>query len=479
VKQGCPLSPTLFGLYIDKLEEILLENGGTLDAPLLGTVPVPLLLYADDLALISYSKNGLQNSLLALEDFCAVKKLTVNLKKTKVVVFNDSRSCKVAGAQDQYRFSGNAVEVVDRYTYLGVVFEKGLKWSRTKSANLGAMKRALFSMVQRCQDLKITAPLLQCSLFDALVSPVISYGCEIWGTEFLDDSLFFQEAEIIHRAFLRRILNIRKNVPNEVLLAQFERLPLKFQWQNLIVRFFNRLVNMSECRLVKQAFLENLELANKGASCWSKAIQSWAVPRAGLDPIPTDYLSIHCESVLLDKVVLLVADRQVWPYLLDEETLWLVSHKAYCKWFRSESSKTQSHVQAFRCRPDGFFCDQLAPYLLHVESIPVRIDLARFVTGSHNLEIECGRWSRPPVPRENRKCRCCNLNVVEDECHFVFECSLYQHLRHEFEGLFTGAKLDLRTMIFSDRVHSFGQFLVKANKLREAHLQDLSVVPLL
>lgn len=61
VKQGCPLSPSLFGLYIDGLEDVLLNNT-MVDPPLLGDHPVPLLLYADDIALISTSKKGLQNS---------------------------------------------------------------------------------------------------------------------------------------------------------------------------------------------------------------------------------------------------------------------------------------------------------------------------------------------------------------------------------------------------------------------------------
>jgi hypothetical protein len=44
VKQGCPLSPTLFGIYIDKLEE-LLEKEGCVGPTLTGLV-INLLLYA-------------------------------------------------------------------------------------------------------------------------------------------------------------------------------------------------------------------------------------------------------------------------------------------------------------------------------------------------------------------------------------------------------------------------------------------------
>ena len=51
VKQGCSLSPTLFGLYIDKLEEWLNTANG--EGIQLAEYVIRLLLYADDLILIA------------------------------------------------------------------------------------------------------------------------------------------------------------------------------------------------------------------------------------------------------------------------------------------------------------------------------------------------------------------------------------------------------------------------------------------
>ena len=51
VKQGCLLSPTLFGLYIDKLEEWLNKANG--EGIQLAEYVIRLLLYADDLILIA------------------------------------------------------------------------------------------------------------------------------------------------------------------------------------------------------------------------------------------------------------------------------------------------------------------------------------------------------------------------------------------------------------------------------------------
>jgi hypothetical protein len=91
VKQGCPFSPLLFGLYLDALEGHL--DGRECNAPTLADVHIWLLLFADDLALTSESEVGLQQQLDALQQFCAERGFTVNVKKTKVMVFNSVDPC--------------------------------------------------------------------------------------------------------------------------------------------------------------------------------------------------------------------------------------------------------------------------------------------------------------------------------------------------------------------------------------------------
>ena len=90
VKQGCPLSPTLFGLYLDDLEQVFRVHHDLLDLPSLPVQRFPVLLYADDLALVATSPEGLQAQLDLLHAYAAKWKLTVNIDKRKAVVFRQS-----------------------------------------------------------------------------------------------------------------------------------------------------------------------------------------------------------------------------------------------------------------------------------------------------------------------------------------------------------------------------------------------------
>ena len=76
VRQGCPLSPVLFNLYINGIFD-LINNNSTSDVYLKENNKVNALMYADDLVLISRTKEGLQHQIDKLSDFCQKWKLTI------------------------------------------------------------------------------------------------------------------------------------------------------------------------------------------------------------------------------------------------------------------------------------------------------------------------------------------------------------------------------------------------------------------
>jgi hypothetical protein len=103
VKQGCPLSLLQFSLHVDPLEEELLTEDATCeidgDFLSLAGVLVPCLLFADDLVLLSSTRAKLQDILGTLERFMRRTGLTVNLDKTKVVVFGAKAEAVRAGGE--------------------------------------------------------------------------------------------------------------------------------------------------------------------------------------------------------------------------------------------------------------------------------------------------------------------------------------------------------------------------------------------
>ncbi|KAI3432921.1 hypothetical protein D9Q98_010497 [Chlorella vulgaris] len=60
VKQGCPLSPLLFGIFLDDFEGHIQQLGDAAALPQLAGRTVPPLLFADDMFLLSSSASGLQ-----------------------------------------------------------------------------------------------------------------------------------------------------------------------------------------------------------------------------------------------------------------------------------------------------------------------------------------------------------------------------------------------------------------------------------
>ena len=88
VKQGCPLSPTLFGLYIDELEELITEYAKSeeIEGPTIGMYTLLILLYADDVIMMSHTCASMNKMLELLKAFWDRSGMTVNVTKTKMMI---------------------------------------------------------------------------------------------------------------------------------------------------------------------------------------------------------------------------------------------------------------------------------------------------------------------------------------------------------------------------------------------------------
>ena len=71
---------------------------------------------------------------------------------------------------------------------------------------------------------------------------------------------------------------------------------------------------------------------------------------------------------------------------------------------------------------------KLENYLVFMNSKD-RLSFTKFRISSHNLKIETGRHSRPPIPADQRYCSFCT-NSVEDEFHVIMVCPRYHFIRN-------------------------------------------------
>ena len=116
------MSPTLFDIFIDALEEWMKEVPEKHILVIRG-LAIRLLLFTDDVALISKSPQGLQMMLDALDRFCISTGMRVNTMKTKVMV------CGTRCQDFSFQLGSQQLEMVTSYKYLGLECSKDYKWN--------------------------------------------------------------------------------------------------------------------------------------------------------------------------------------------------------------------------------------------------------------------------------------------------------------------------------------------------------------
>ena len=122
-----------------------------------------------------------------------------------------------------------------------------------------------------------------------------------------------------------------------------------------------------------------------------------------------------CSSTLnFIKIALMEMANSKWHNLLNRPTR-----------SNSEMGGKLRHYRVFKTEPS------LAGYVLAPLGPGQWWALASLRLGCLPLAVETGRYRIPKAPLNQRTCKICNQNCIEDKFHFIIECITLQGLREQ------------------------------------------------
>ena len=394
VKQGCILSPTLFNLYINDLPTFF-KDKRTFQIPLKAH-EVSLLLYADDLVLLSDSAIGLQRQLNWLQEYRDLWNLTVSEEKSKIMVFrNGGRSRNY----EKWFYNGRRLETCTYFTYLGVSFSSVSSWSHNEKLRAAKGLRALGSIRTMMYKIPNINSRVLWKIFDTKIKPILHYGAEIWG---------YNEGSEIERVQIKMcklILKINSRIPAIAARGELGRAPLKTNRLYLKVNYWLKLIGMSNERLTKDAYKLQLEWSDRNRKCWAFDMK-YLLHSYGFGEVWRNQgVSDRKMFLNLFKQRAFDVALQSWKSSVDEMDR-LKLYRVYKRYHEVEDyidklgSFHKSLIANFRCT-----------------GIPLKC-----VTGVYYEKIDY----------EVCFCDFCKSPLVENEFHFLLECDAYTHIRKKY-----------------------------------------------
>jgi len=395
VRQGDNLSPLLFSIFLNDLQEHLdaenikgIELKDQLDESL--WLKLLLLLYADDTIILSDDAKDFQKALDSFNKYCNTWKLKVNTSKTKVIIFG-------ARNRNRYNFTlgESALQLTDTYHYLGITFSNNGSFLNARKHIVAQAKKAMFLLFAKSNKADLP-PDLVLKLFDYTVSPILTYGSEVIGFE--NTEMF----ETVHNDFLRKLSNAKKSTPIYMLHGEFGRHPIHILIKTRMISYWNRLVTGKEQKIALTIYKY---MINQQIEC------KW------INKIKTILNSTGKTDVWINQPFLNtpIFHKQVKQTLLDQNTqTWRA---------QLDNSSKGRYYKLFKPNPEF---EQYLKTLKKCEYIP----LFKFRTTNHRLPIETGRYDGTTL--ENRTCTLCNQDSIGSEQHYLLGCPFFNTHRQRF-----------------------------------------------
>ena len=234
VPQGSILGPLMFIIYMNDIAHV--------------TDKFHFTIYADDTTLIapicSFAINSNQDyvhiaeninkELQIITDWLALNKLSLNAKKTKMMIFHFHQR-KISHMKLNLKINKTKIEQVKEFCFLGVMFDECITWK----SHIKKIASKISVVVGTLNKLKRFLPqnILK-MIYNSLVLPHINYGLLLWGQNY---GRIFK----LQKWAMRAITCSKYNAHTEPIFAKLKLLKIEDIHKVALLKFFHRYTNKS------------------------------------------------------------------------------------------------------------------------------------------------------------------------------------------------------------------------------------------
>lgn len=427
VKQGCILSPTLFSIYLNDMTKIF---DYSCDPVTIDGVKVSSLLYADDIVLISESEKGLQSCLDKLYDYCSMWNLSVNIGKSKVMIFNKS-----GRLINSYRFSLNNqdLEISNEYKYLGIIFKPSCSFAKANEYLCKKARKALFCIYKTLFSDRLNI-LINIKLFDACVKPILLYCSEIICLDsllkentILEDRYILYPQTKVQIRFAKHTLGVSKTASNNAVLGELGMFPCSIDALKLSIGYWHHLIN-SKCN----SLINCCYFSNDNISFWLKEKMKLLFHKTGFNHVWQN------QNTFSKNRLMFAISRN-----LKEKFV----HSWKDKISNSSNINSGNKLRTYQQFKKEF---EMEKFLTLDTDRTDLINFVRIRISNSSLMIEKGRHRK--LSLDNRLCPLCKTEV-EDELHFSIKCIKLEEYRIDFFKRISDIVPDFIKMSDTEKFH--------------------------
>lgn len=358
-----------------------------------------MILYADDIVMLSSTWMDAQNSLRALNNYCSRNSLTVNAEKSFVVVFQKGGR----RLNKKLYYDGKIIKFANKFNYLGLPFSTSAKFYPATEHFLSKFVAAKSTVLNVLRSSKSDNWKSKCYLYESLAESVLLYLSEVWGGPYTEQ---IERGQLL---FFKNLLKLPKNTPSAYVRMEVGRIHSRFTVFKRMIGWWLSLLAMPEDRLPRMCLSRLVQVENN----FNLPFNWYSYLKYNLCLTGHQYLLIEdVDTIKNNKFNVLFSFRN---YLFSKDVEFILN------------SSFNPH---FRCLSS--FDPQGELYLhfnSNIEKIRIFCQL-RLCNYKKNFRIIHGhdRYQFFPLAF----CKLCNNDKKDDLLHFLYDCKVLDNLRAKF-----------------------------------------------